>query len=887
MTTLPLAPPWPLVGRADELGEVTGLLSTPHTRGIVISGPTGAGKTRLAHEAWEWAGRRGHPVVRAAATRASRSVPLGALAPLLSPRPRDRVALHVRRPRPAGGPEQHRPVLLIDDVHLLDDASAELLRPLLASGELLLIATTSAEGSGGTAGGRIAEDLHPVNLRPLSGKVVQSLLEDVLRGPVERRTARLLHGASGGRPLYLKELVTGALTGGELVCETGLWRLAATLAPPPRLVELVRYRLSTIGEPGRAVLEDLALCGPDALIHFPRDVVESLCAAGLIRIHGSGREAVAELADPLDGEVLRTTVPVHRSRRTMLARAERTETGGGPADAELLRSTLWRLDAAAGVPPERLTAAVELARAVHDFPAALRLAGALVRVRPDALSHLLLGEFRHACGYPEDAEQALARALELATTPDERLLGVVLRTQNLAQGLLRTGEAFEVNAAELRNARDPAIQAVLSANEASLWTLIGDIDRAGALLESVAAEGGDRSALIAAVPSVYCLSEAGRPDEALAAAERRRERPECARADSVAHPALLQSAGARALAEAGRLKEAESLAHQAYDHAVDTRAVTAQIRSATDLGWICYLQGSMTRARYWFASVVSCSRDQGFLSGLWAGLAGRALVDAVTGHLDDSDDAWAEARRMLPDRWQRPECLLVEAWRTAALGRLGEARAVLRTGAQSAAGKGLLTLASHLLFDIARLGDAHGALTELTELADRCPNPFIALRARTARALAADAGDELERCAQDAESMGALLVAAETWTAVAGTHTASGAHRKAARCRAEAERLAAHCRASTPGLTPHAVRDSLTGREMEIALLAASGLGNAQIAEQLALSVRTVGNHLQRVYSKIGIRGRRLLKEALRRQPVLPGEGVNRSRSAGAAIVRR
>jgi DNA-binding CsgD family transcriptional regulator len=49
----------------------------------------------------------------------------------------------------------------------------------------------------------------------------------------------------------------------------------------------------------------------------------------------------------------------------------------------------------------------------------------------------------------------------------------------------------------------------------------------------------------------------------------------------------------------------------------------------------------------------------------------------------------------------------------------------------------------------------------------------------------------------------------------------------------------------------------LTRREREIAALAASGASSKVIAARLSLSSRTVDNHLQSVYGKLGIRGRR------------------------------
>ena len=55
----------------------------------------------------------------------------------------------------------------------------------------------------------------------------------------------------------------------------------------------------------------------------------------------------------------------------------------------------------------------------------------------------------------------------------------------------------------------------------------------------------------------------------------------------------------------------------------------------------------------------------------------------------------------------------------------------------------------------------------------------------------------------------------------------------------------------------------LTAREREIANLAAAGLSSKEIASRLVVSARTVDNHLQRVYSKLGITGRDELPNVL------------------------
>ena len=65
----------------------------------------------------------------------------------------------------------------------------------------------------------------------------------------------------------------------------------------------------------------------------------------------------------------------------------------------------------------------------------------------------------------------------------------------------------------------------------------------------------------------------------------------------------------------------------------------------------------------------------------------------------------------------------------------------------------------------------------------------------------------------------------------------------------------------------------LTPRERDVASLAASGETSKDIADRLYLSVRTVNNHLQNVYAKLGINGRRQLAGALGDESGLSSDG--------------
>jgi DNA-binding CsgD family transcriptional regulator len=54
----------------------------------------------------------------------------------------------------------------------------------------------------------------------------------------------------------------------------------------------------------------------------------------------------------------------------------------------------------------------------------------------------------------------------------------------------------------------------------------------------------------------------------------------------------------------------------------------------------------------------------------------------------------------------------------------------------------------------------------------------------------------------------------------------------------------------------------LTVRESQIARLAAEGLSNREIGQQLFISHRTVGYHLAKVFSKLGVNNRALIRDS-------------------------
>jgi DNA-binding CsgD family transcriptional regulator len=184
-------------------------------------------------------------------------------------------------------------------------------------------------------------------------------------------------------------------------------------------------------------------------------------------------------------------------------------------------------------------------------------------------------------------------------------------------------------------------------------------------------------------------------------------------------------------------------------------------------------------------------------------------------------------------------------------------------GATLATSTGHRTSESWLLHDLMRTS-GEDASTRLRELADACDSPLVSARARHAAAARTGDAKELTGATDDFEALGALLLAAEAASSAAEAFSRAGDQRAAAAALRQSSVLAASCEsAATPGLFHAATPVPLSGREREIAMLATSGMASKDIADRLYLSVRTVNNHLQHAYAKLGVTSRAGLAQAL------------------------
>ncbi|WP_338704243.1 AAA family ATPase (plasmid) [Streptomyces sp. Q6] len=173
-----------------------------------------------------------------------------------------------------------------------------------------------------------------------------------------------------------------------------------------------------------------------------------------------------------------------------------------------------------------------------------------------------------------------------------------------------------------------------------------------------------------------------------------------------------------------------------------------------------------------------------------------------------------------------------------------------------------------------------------TELGAQCP-AVVALRFTVARAVLADEhdaqemfkrafGEDLTRWPyleaplrlaegkwlrlrrQFADSQATLRQAAAAFTMLGSE---ARAPRIAEELRASGERADS---AALGASRPATARDLLAARELRIAELAARGLSNREIGEQLGLAPRTIGAYLYRIFPQLGVTSRAQLAETLR-----------------------
>jgi DNA-binding CsgD family transcriptional regulator len=876
---MPVATRWPLVGRRDELDVFARALDDARCDAMCIYGLSGVGKTRLGDECLGFASDTGRRVFRASADGADSGSPLAAIAHLLpadalqdwraGQEPgsvgRARMLDAVRRVLEPAGVEPGRPVLLLDDVHRIDRSSLAVVDHLLTHDALFVVATVNSDYEvpdtvtqwWGT------DRAVRVDLGPLDAVGVDTLLHVVLEGPLDGRASDGLWRTSQGNLLILHELVLGAQADGALAERDGVWRLDGPLGAPARLTELLAQRVTGLTPDGRAILELLALCQPVGLgqleSRFGLDELEELDRDGLIATRADGRRQFVSLAHPLHGEVIRADLPAERARSIMLDHAEAVDRLGARRRDDPIRIVSWRLAATGHADPDLLLRAAGIARHDHDFATTARLADASLAIRPTPEGGLLLGEALHNLCSFDEAEAVLAEAAGRAT--DDELGGrlAAMRRRNLF-----FGGAGEV--AGTASTTSAAYE--LLAVEAAILTASGHPLEALALLDR-ADIVSPRARVVASIPRAAALAMTGRTGEALQLTQQAgNEHLELEDLVGVPVPASHGVNELFALVQAGQLDTAEERGRARFDQARGAHDTMSATWLGVHLSRCALAQGRPRSALRWLERLSLPIGGYG-LDGLRPiGAAIRALAFALLGDAAASTAAADDIERFGPGFGQfATELRRGRAWALLRSDDVDGARGVLMAAADDAERSGLVPAAAWALHDAIHAGAAKAVAPRLAALAEMTDSAIVHVQADHAAALVAGDPVELAASATKFEALGAMLLATEAAAAAAAAFRGERDEAAAAALDERARELAARCEsARTPAPPPEPNTPQLSSREHDIAALAAQGLSSRDIADRLSISVRTVDNHLGRVYAKLGVANRAELAAAFTSQ---------------------
>jgi DNA-binding CsgD family transcriptional regulator len=896
-----------IVGRDAELARLFRAVDTASgDQVVVLVGDVGTGKSALLDSAVRRAGARGTRVLRADGSESESNLAFSALHQLLRPvrtevdalPGRQRTALHDAF---GTGPAVVAPDLMVigvavlsllsalgdagpvlvvlDDAQWFDRASLDALsfvaRRLGGEPVTMLIGARAGEHLPG-----FGRHLPTLTLGPLDDAASRGLLDRLPTGPTGRNRARILDQA-GGNPLALTELARAAaapgaaaevLSAGPLPLTEHLERIFAarldTLPTATRRALLLLAAMDTV---------DSAIAVPAGLPHAEDGAWLPAERAGLVR--RAGRDV--RFRHPLVRSALYHAAPFEARREAHLALAETLR------DAPDRRA--WHLAAATPRPDAAVSA--ELARTAdrarrrggHAAAAkALQRAAELAPRRAD--SARLLVEAAGAAVFTGDLAwvEELAAAARARTDDASLLASVTVQVGRLAALTVRHTVVFSrlIHAAEQSAVSRPGTALDLLAGAAVVRFYSGEDAQRHRVqdvlrrlprhashtwlrtwVRAVSDPLTDRTELVSLLPRFAAEAER-RPDRLTALgvmAWLLDETPQAVRAYDAAFdrelpgplPEGLAGAAAWAYVEHGRWEQARTACARTtavgsaagLDHAVACAAAV----DATVLAF----QGDAAAARARAEDALALIDP---LESRSVSVYARRALGAAAAVEGAYERAYDQLRMVFtadgaPVHYHASYPALAELAAAAVRGgRRAEAAALVERSARALAENASPRLCALLSRARGLLADPEEAEPHFrAALADPALAHWPFEHAQTLL----DFAEWLRRRRRIAEARPPLTHALENFRRL-------GARPWIERARAEA-RAAGLDVADSP---PDALT-TLSPQQRQIIRLAARGLTNREIGEQLFLSPRTVGSHLYRSFPKLGITARSQLRDLI------------------------
>jgi DNA-binding CsgD family transcriptional regulator len=749
-------------------------------------------------------------------------------------------------------------VIGVDDAQLLDPVSAALVLHLATSGSAFVLATVRAGEPCPDAIVSLWKDdtAQRMELSYLDDDAVRGLVEAALGDPVEAAALDWVVEVSRGNVLYVRELVRGAVESGALVRSSGFWRLEGRPTASPSLVDLIGQRMDGLASEHRHAVELLALGEPLAVDEIAALTSEETLleaeAHGLIATGGDG----VRLLHPLYGEAVRMRLPPLRARSLRLQLVEVLERREAFSSDDALRAARLRLDAGVALTPDLSLHGARAANRAGDPDLGAELA-TLAGADTSLTAGMLLAQAHTMRNRYEEAEAALA-AVERLAPGDPGARDYVRQRLSLYHWGLRRADEIEALLDRAATWSQEAgwrrfisrIRVTYSALRAGFDSPLEPADGPGD------PEASDESRRALAAMQSMAAFVAGQGDTA--AAEAFAARPSIPMRD-FADAAALATLSLITLETGYRWDAVENYMSGVVHDAVRANDHAAGGLSAFTLARLHFLRGRYRDAARWLAEAEIHFGQQDPFNVMLSVRALRVGLACFTGDFDGTMSALERLRRFAerhpPLAVQRAPVLRAEGWALRMRNPADASRHLLEHAL--ALEDQMPGLAPQLAYDALRVGAS--AASDLERMAARCQSRLVRAYAKHAAAKAARDGEALLGACDEMAAIGALRYAVEAATDAAVAFLAQGRHDSARRAAARAQEL--HVPDHGAELPPidglHSSAVDLTRREAQLIDLAREGLSNAEIADRLVLSVRTVETHLYRGMQKLGVNDRR------------------------------
>ncbi|WP_368498356.1 LuxR C-terminal-related transcriptional regulator [Herbiconiux sp. A18JL235] len=798
---------------------------------VLLAGAFGSGKSHLAAAVAAELARLGHDPVVVHGSAALRSAPYGALDVAEDDR--------LEALRPGEQVRQDAPTMIVvDDAHLLDEFSLQLLTRSILRGRSAAVFAVGADPDAGDVPGTptplnelwLEGRLHRVDLAPLDPDTSEQLLADFVgAGLLDSVTRRVLHVRAHGSRRLLRELAFDAAA--ESVAGRDPIAPGRELPAGSRVGDVLAAAVADLDDEQHRALAVVGrlrgIASATACRFIDPVVIDSLVLRGAV--HVDDRPDRGLYADPYLAAASTARLATGRlevALDVIVTRALATPEHPRGAALDRLIAASWHSARPSTPPPESVDPETRrriLAGAAHSANSAgrsdLALAYTAMARRYGDHASLRLEASRARAGL-QDFAAAFAEltGIDAAGVAAADLRRIVRWWGSLTTWLPVEGVGASLTAwLEASGIDDPSILCEIEVHRAEAACLAMDWSTAVAVADAVLEvdEVHTLARVRAAIMSAFADTQRGRFEEGLAklaAADRANRDPVTGRPVSLmVELALLCFEGGAALA-AGRAMPA---------HAQRLRAVT----------------------------LLAAQRDDRSSLSL-AGVAA-AVVLGIAAHDPDVTDLELEAALRRLERIElavwRPLLAYLRVTALARNGRADDARAALDEIDDQ-------LLSHHLIYRYSRETTAaeisHRPVGRRPVETKTSPDTYFPRRRGFARG-----GGPGER-------------------ARAGVHPTSSVPPRATVTRPDPAATSAPVGAPAAAPAPagqgsadeagqrdgaRAMGAVLTERELEVALLVARQLSNKEIAHQLYLSVRTVESHVYTARGKLGARTRREL----------------------------